>query len=665
MNILIILFLSLTFGFAKKDFYYSFIDENKVQMEQYKKNKISQGNDKLSYIKRLVREGQLLDAYKDIIKFKEENKIQVLNSSIEILYSEILYKRGSKKFAIKGAKTLETAINKGIINESDLVDALKLLVKLEIKINKIKEAKFYATSIVESFDDPLSSAYGEIAEAQIATHRRKYKKAINILYKILVKTKNISVATVVADELYDVYVLNGQNEKAYDLASKVLKRNIAYYANDSFLALKKVDKLIRANMPHLAIQILEMLLNNAKQKKSIDTFKFKLANAYMSVKTVKTKYILEAKELYKDLISSKQDNAYKKRAKMYIDEILMREGKLSPSLIVRKYPHSDPMQEKSLMQELLNQAALHKYDKINKVKKIYRKISIVTARRYGYTDIKELFTTIDSDMIKYYLKDDRCLELSKVLTKIDIKALKRIITDNKSNKKMFNCMLEYPSKTTFNIASKAFANSKNGAIYLYLEKIALQLDLNDEAYKLSQKIDMVTIDKEKTKSAEFLYKFLIYGKLNNKFSMEKFFSYASRHTQYIKDNKNEPLIIDFYYQYYLYLIDKNKEKQAVGILKKLYNAQKEMDAFIYSPFVEMKLSLEQKLDDDYEGALKYLELALDNPRNIKANDLVQIYFEMAKIYKKLGKQNRYKYMIDKCKDVKGANSLYKKMCDRS
>ena len=665
MNILISLFLVLTISFAKKDFYYSFIDEDKNQMEQYKKDKISGGNDKLSYIKRLVREGQLNEAYKSIVKFKEENSIKVLKSTVEILYAEILYKRGSKKFAIKGAALLENAINNGTIIESDLLEALRLLVKLEIKINKIKEAKFYANSIVESFDDPLSQAYGKIAEAQISTHRRKYKNSIRILYKILVKTKDIEVATVVADELYDVYVLNGEDEKAHNLATKVLKKNIAYYANDSFLALKKVDKLIKAQMPHLAIQILKMLLKNAKQKESINTFKYKLANAYMSIKTFETQYMLEAKELYKDLISSKRGNPYKKRAKMYIDEILMREGKLSPALIVRKYPHSEPMQEKSLMQELLNQANNHEYDRVNKVKKIYRKISIVTARRYGFTNIKEVFISIDEDMIRYYLKDDKCLELSKVLKKIDIGALKKIIIDNEANEKMFNCLLEYPSKVTFNIANKAFADSKNGNIYLYLEKIALQLNLNEEAYKLSQNLDMVEKDKELYKSKEFLYRFLIYGKLNNKYKMEKFFAYALRNKHYIEQNENEPLIIDFYYQYYLYLIDKNKEKQAIKILKKLYDAQNKMDAFVYSPFVEMQLSLEEKLDDNYKGALEYLELALDNPRNIKPNDLVQIYFEMSKIYKKLGKENRYKHMIDKCKDVKDADSLYKKMCDKS
>jgi len=384
----------------------------------------------------------------------------------------------------------------------------------------------------------------------------------------------------------------------------------------------------------------------------------------MSIKTFDTKYMLEAKELYKDLIRTREDNPYKKRAKMYIDEILMREGKLTPSIIAKKYAYSDTMSEKSLMQELLNQAKKHKYEKINKLKRIYKKISKVTARRFGYTDIKEVFSQIDSAMIEYYLKDDKCLQLSKVFKTIDISTLRSLIIDNKTNNKMFNCLLEYPDKLTFKIANKAFEDSKNGNIYLYLEQIALQLNLNDEAYKISQRFDMILKNKDKYKSKEFLYRFLIYGKLNNRFSMEKFFTYALSHKNYIKDNENNPLIIDFYYQYYLYLIDKHKDDQAVKILKKLYNTQVAMDAFVYSPFVEMQLSLEAKLDDDYKLSLEYLKKALDDPRKIKPNDLVQIYYEMANVYKKLGKNNRYKNMIDKCKSVKDAKSMYKKMCDQ-
>jgi hypothetical protein len=46
-----------------------------------------------------------------------------------------------------------------------LLEAYKLLVVLNLKINKPKDAKYYARSIGKIFNNPLSKAYGKIALA--------------------------------------------------------------------------------------------------------------------------------------------------------------------------------------------------------------------------------------------------------------------------------------------------------------------------------------------------------------------------------------------------------------------------------------------------------------------------------------------------------------------
>ena len=112
-------------------------------------------------------------------------------------------------------------------------------------------------------------------------HKREYHTAINILYEILVKTNNMEVATVVADVLFDAYMLHKQREKAYELVGKVLNKNIQYYANDSFKAMRKIDKLLKANMPEFAIKILKKLIENATKPEGVNRFKFKLANIYI------------------------------------------------------------------------------------------------------------------------------------------------------------------------------------------------------------------------------------------------------------------------------------------------------------------------------------------------------------------------------------------------
>jgi predicted DNA-binding protein (UPF0251 family) len=662
MRYIIFLIFIVIFLEAKKDFYYSFIDQNQNQIDQNKKDKLMKSNGKLSQIKILIKDGKLEDAYEKIMRFKEENKIPVLNSSATLIYSEILYKLGQKKYSVEGAKVLEKAINNSEIIESDLLDALRLLVQLQIRVNKIKEAEFYANVIQNTFDDPLSKAYGKIAHASIETHRRRYKTSIKMLYDILVKTNNIEVATVVADELYDVYILNKQNDKAYKLASKVLEKNIDYYANDSYQAMIKVTKLIEADMPKLAIEILHALLDKAKDKENRDKFKFMLANTYMKINSRDLEHAFEAKELYKDLISSKEQNPYKSDAKMYVDEILMREGKLSPTIIIKKYKHSQEMQDRAMLQELLNYAKKNDYTSINKFKRIYKKINKNTFNRFGYKDFKELMEIINTQMISYYLNNKKCKELSVEIAKIDQFSLKRLMLENNNTDAMLLCMLENPNQESFNTALKAYGDSKDGETYLKLQEIAMQLSDFKSAYDLSEKIDM--LDDNLMKQKEFLNRFIIYGKQNNSFSMEKFFQYASRNPSFIKENESNPVIIDFYYQYYLYLIKKLKTRDAKLYLAKLYDKQKKMDAFVYSPYVELQLASEAILDDNYEKAQEYYFEALENPRRIEPNDLTQIYYEMSNLYKKTKQENRYKDAINKCKNVKNANNIYKDMCDK-
>jgi hypothetical protein len=659
----ILIFLVITSTlYAKKDFYYSFIDGKKEQIEHSQKEKIILGNDKLKAIDRLVKDGKIDDALEKMVAFRESNKINILKSTVELLYSEILYKTGTKKNLTEGATVLEKAINTSVINEGDLLEANVLLVKLFVQINKIKEAKYYAESIKNIFKDPLSLAYGKISEAYIDTQGKKYSKAINTLYGILLKTDNLKIATVVADELYDVYILSGEKEKAYDLASKVLEKNIDYYANDSYLALIKVDKLIKAKMPFLAIKILNALLDKSTDKGSIADFKFRLANTYMTIDTTSLEYILEAKEYYKDLISSSSANNYKQESKIALDEILLREGKITPSIIIAKYRQDEAMQDKALLQELLNFAAKHDYTSIAKFKNVYKNIKISTANRFGYKDIKSIFAMIDAQMIKYYLENDKCKEINELFKTLDSFSIKKIVKESNETIGVLNCMLEDPSIDSFNPVNDALKDSKNGLAYVLLEKISYMLQAYDKGIDLTKSIDMLNDDK--IKSIEFLDRFLLYGALNNSFSMDKFFMYAKAHPNFIEENKDNPPIIDFYYQYYLYLLKEKKEKEATKILKKLYATQYDMKVFVYSPYVEMQLASERKLNDDYNGALRLLDEGLKNPRRIRPNDLVQIYYQKAQLYKIKKQTNLYKDMIDKCKAVDKADNLYKDMCSK-
>ena len=624
---------------AKKDFYYNFINEDLTQISQDQKEKIVGASNKLKTIRRYVKEGELERALKTIDLFINTNKIQILDSTAMLLKNEILYKLNTVAKSDEANKLLEKAINDSTIGQNDLLEAYRLLVLVKLRINKPKEAEYYAKAIEYSFDDPLSKVYGKVAFAQIHMNNRNYTKAIKILRQELVNTTSLEVATIIADELYDAYILNKQRDEAYALVKKVLNKNIDYYANDSYKALKKVDKLVKSNMSKFAIEILKKLLENASESDSIDSFKFKLANTYMKIAGFEKEYMPMAKKIYEDLIQVRDNNPYFNRSKMYLDEIIMREGKFEPAMMAAKYSGFESMQYKAMMQELLNAIEDEKYEQIIRMRKIYNGIYNPIVRRFGYENIEQIYNLVNKKMVQFYLETKQCKQLNSVIKDVSDDVLLLLIQDKRNVDSLFGCMLDVPEERAYIIAKNAYGKAQNSEIYFYLEKIAIALNKYKDAQSFSQKLDMFS--DSQLLSDEFLYRFLINTQKDNPLSMQNFFGYARANQEFIINNDNNPLIIDFYYEYYLYLLKENEEEEAISILQKLYEKQNEMNARIYSPFVEIELAKYAKLDDDYDTALGYLKYGLNIKRmkdgksidrTIKTGDLAHIYYEIAKIY---------------------------------
>ena len=656
MKYFILVIFSITQIFAKSDFYYGFITEDKKQLSSLYATNIDLAYKRLNYIKDLITHDKLGEALSQIITMRSQNKLNILKSKIELLYTEILYKLNKPKYILKGEKILQKAISESIINEDDLLEALKLMVDYKIKLGKIDEAIYYANSIIDSFKNPMSKAYGAIANAKIAMSKKHYKKAKNILYKVLVETNNIDVATLMADELFDLYIKIGDKKKARKLAKKVIDKNLNYYIKDNFKGFQKVLKLKKAGFIDLATKVMEALLYNAKDEKIIQKYKFELAKLYMSVPTRDVLDLFTAKELLKDIVRAK-NSPYKTEAKMYLDEILMREGQIKPSKIAIKYKDNEDMQYKVLLQELLNLAKNKEYEKILRVKKIYNKIPPYITKRFGYKDIDEVLKEIEYDMLEYFYKAKKCKLLLESFKKVKFFVTQKFFNKHINDVELLKCLGEIIDKKEFEFIYKFFSNSKDGKTLLFLESLAINLGIIDRSYEISKKID--ALNNKEISQEEFLNRFLIYSKLYN--GLERFFFYVSNHLDFIKANENNPMIIDFYHEYYLYLLAKKEEDKAIKVLKKLYQLQYKFKAFVYSPFVEIELARWAKLDDDYKKALSFLKEGLKKARIITDKQKAQIYYEMALIYKILDKKNRFLDIKDKCKEIK-SNNLYKKMC---
>jgi len=658
---LIFIFL-FTIGFAKKDFYYGFIDTSGNQISHKLKQKIIDGYTVLENVREYIKDGNINSAYTLMKNFKEKNQLKILESEVTLLYSELLLKKKSKRFILEAAKLLEESINSSLIHEEDLPKAYMLLVDLKLQSNKLEDAKFFAKNIINNFNNPITKAYGKIFLAKIYSRTREYNKAIKTLYDILAKTDDILIATIVADELFDAYVKNNNKEKAYELINKVLEKNIDYYANDSFLALQKVNKLLQADMPEFAVKILIELIKRTKKPYIIEEFKFRLANIYMNMYEGSNYFLFKAKELYKDIINDYPEGDYALKSKVFIDEILMRENKLEPSVVASKYQNSSSMKQKVLMQELLNETRDENYTQILKAKKVYKKISNTIAKRFGYENVEEVFDEVHVLLVRQYLDDGQCVLLSKALKDVRKQTLLGLIKNEKTSQKFFDCLIEVPFDRGYQITKAAFFNSRDAYVYYNLERMAYALGYFDEAFRFTLKIDMV--NDKKILSKEFLSRFLVYSAKNDLIEMDRFFKYTSKNKNYIKDNENDPKIIDLYYQYYLYLLKVGEDKEANIILNKLNETQIDFKARVYSPFVELELTKIEKEQKNYDQAINILENYIKRSRKIRNNDLAHLYYELSKLYDKTEAEEKYVEVVQKCKDIKvSKESYYKKMCD--
>ncbi len=69
MKNIIILFLLVSFSFAKKDFYYSFINSANEQISQERKQAIADGFDIIENVRMLAKKGKVDEAYDQINEF--------------------------------------------------------------------------------------------------------------------------------------------------------------------------------------------------------------------------------------------------------------------------------------------------------------------------------------------------------------------------------------------------------------------------------------------------------------------------------------------------------------------------------------------------------------------------------------------------------------------
>ena len=662
MRFLTIFILLISLLNAKdRDFYYSFIDSNGKQIPTKTKETIINTLNQLDEVKAIALDGKLHEAFEKLKIIKDNNKVSLLNADILILYSELVIKTNSKQHINSTSNELEVAINSSLIDQEDLLKAYLILIDLKLNINKVEDARYYAQTVVDIFDDEEAKAKGKISLAKIFKYQKDYKKASKVIFEVLSDTKDKNIASIAANELFDIYLLEGRKEEANELMRQILATNPSFYSSDYIVANQRVDLLLKLDMTNFAIDILKNLIITSKKDDILEQTKYKLANLYMKLYDKTDTYLKLAKILYKDIIDNYPKSVNFDNSSMFYDEIKMRQKAILPNEVADKYPDNEAMQNKALLQELINNNFNKKYEDVIKMKKIYQDIPKDVLKRFGYENVDELLDISHLGLIKEYLKEKDCIKLSVILKDLKTDIFKDVIDDDSLKDEFINCIREVPSIENYKQFKNIFKDTKDLDVYLILEAMALDVEEIDDALFYSSKIEK-SKDKEMLKE-EFLYKYQILKIDNNSGKLDRFFKNSLENNDLIEANIEKPIIIDFYYDLYLYLIKEGKEEEAFKILNALNNKQNEFKAFVYSPFVESELSRLLKKQNNFQDAVNYLVLALEHAKNIKPEDEVKLYYDILTLYDNLGQKEQKEIYLQKCKNVKIEENFYKNMCN--
>lgn len=662
MRFLTIFILLISLLNAKdRDFYYSFIDSNGKQIPTKTKETIINTLNQLDEVKAIALDGKLHEAFEKLKIIKDNNKVSLLNSDILILYSELVIKTNSKQHINSASNELEVAINSSLIDQEDLLKAYLILIDLKLNINKVEDARYYAQTVVDIFDDEEAKSRGKISLAKIFKYQKDYKKASKNIFEVLNSTEDKNIASIAANELFDIYLLEGKKDEASELMRQILLTNPSFYSSDYIVANQRVDLLLKLDMKTFAIDILKNLILTSKKDDVLEQTKYKLANLYMSLYDKTDTYLNLAKILYKDIIDNYPKSENFDNASMFYDEIKMRQKAILPNVVADKYPENETMQNKALLQELINNNFNKKYEDVIKMKKVYKDIPKDVLKRFGYENVDELLDMSHLGLIKEYLKEEDCIKLSYILKDLKTDIFKDIVNDDSLKQQFIICMREVPSIENYKQIKDIFKDTKDLDIYLILEAMALDVEEIDDALYYSSKIEK-SKDKEILKE-EFLYKYQILKIDNNTGKLDRFFKNSLENNDLIEANIEKPIIIDFYYDLYLYLIKEGKEEEAFKILNSLNNKQNEFKAFVYSPFVESELSRLLKKQNNFQDAVNYLVLALEHAKNIKPEDEVKLYYDILTLYDNLGQKEQKEIYLQKCKNINIEDNFYKNMCN--
>ncbi len=641
-------------SFATQDYLYDYVDDRGVQLSLGEQRKFFKEYDGLNIIEEHITLGEYKEAISKSRQLKSETTNKLIQSKAVLLQYRAILNQDKLKFIIQNEKRFIEDIENNQISEPDLPEAYMMYIDYLIKLNKYKKAKMYASKIIDTYSYPLYQEYGFIYIAKVYIEEGKINQAQVVLNKVLRTTKNVKIASLAAGIQFDIFIKQDKLLKAKSMIENVVKFNITFFANNPNLANDKLEILLKHHMYDVVIDIAKILLKENKNYKMVPSYLYKLATAQLLTLDLKS-----AKENFIKVMHNHRKSKYANKAKIGVDEILLREGKLNPISLASRYKDSPTMQQKILLQELINLKKNKKYKLILQQQKIYKKIVPSIIKSYGLDSIESILNNVRRLLVKQYLNNDRCKELALFLQDNN-NIFEELINQPKLEDKFLTCFSKTKYQDGFDYLYDKYKDTKNENLIYLLEKSAIQIGDYLKAFKLSLKLEK--FGSKKLRQQEIIDRFLIINNIELLKAKDDFFHYLSNN-MWLIESTQDPMIIDILYQYYHFLENRQSSKnKSLHILHRLYETQNKLNTYVYSPFVEIELSTIEYETKNYKKAKELLE-DVELKNSTKAKKVHRYHYLKSKIFKKLEMDIEFMESIDSCIKSNG-DSMWKELCKK-
>ncbi|OQX72978.1 MAG: hypothetical protein B6D59_06905 [Campylobacteraceae bacterium 4484_4] len=554
----------------------------------------------------------------------------------------------------KGAMTAEAAqqliddakawIEKFPSNEH-LPEVLMLMTKTYFSLGHMKEGNRYLQILEKEFPDSKYTEEAMIYLADRLVKTKKREEAIKKYEAVYYRTKNIEVASLVAQRLARLYLESGYVKKAASYIGKIIKANPDYIQKRGREFYKIASRFAKEKQYKIALELANLIF----EKETDRIFREPLLKDKARWEE-KAGLFEEAKEDYEKYLHDYKRGKYREFVKERLERLLLdlEESNTTKRVemlerILKKYKN-DPIYAKALRQKAEILLQQQRYDTLLQMADELKKYKS-----------EEILQKAAEAAMKRALKNGICKKATELYEKYRLKP------SYEEEKELFACyrrMLQYQKALKLAEKYTHSENLKERAYWLYQEaKIAFETGAYKKAVQIAE-------DLEKIAKLEKLQEYddILYLKAKSHYYLDengKFLTEVEKIEKRFPDRLEN---LELYDKVIRYAKKHGEDLLLIKYAEKIIMMQKKHHISTYTPKVELDYIEVLKRMGRYAKALQ-VDIGLLYERLTDAQR-AQVLFEAGDLSLKLGKEREAKAFFRKCGEVVEDNS-WVKLCAQS